>query len=152
MQLSGVSHILHTLAAHGCQSCLLGCRQGRKDASHLVPQQLSLALKADDILEVTLTQAVMESFTAAQNVLSDVMLVVSEPQVLEEVVVTHEGPDTGGDTLYWLQNLTDVPVEFWTRGPGQSHRALPLAFKPSELGLLQFSLDCTTSWFRGCTA
>lgn len=90
----------------------------------------------------------MESFTAAQNVLSDVMLVISEPQALEEVVVTHEGPDQGGDTLYWLQNLTDMPVEFWTRGPGQSHRALPIAFKPSELGLLQFSLDCTTSCFK----
>lgn len=107
-----------------------------------MPQQLNLALKADGVLEVTMTPAVMESFTAAQSVVSDVMLVISEPPVLEEVVVTHEGPDLAGDTLYWLQNLTDMPVEFWTRGPGQNHRALPIAFTPSDLGLLLFCLDC----------
>ena len=99
-----------------------------------MPKQLSLTLKADDVLELTLTQAVIESSTAAQSVLNDVMLVISEPESLEDVISIHENQNPGGDVLYWLQNLTDMPIEFWTRGPGQGHRGLPIAFRPSDLG------------------
>lgn len=113
---------------------LLAYRQGRKEDSRLIAEQLSLTVKADDILEVTLTQAVVDSCTAAHSVFSDVMLVVSEPQTLEEVILTQESLTPGGEALYWIQNLTDMPLEFWTRGPGQGHRALPIAFKPSDLG------------------
>lgn len=110
------------------------CRQGRKEDSCLIPKQLSLALKAEEILEVTLTQAVVDSYTAAQSLLNDVVLVTSEPQSLEEVILTQGSLNPGGEALYWIQNLTDMPLEFWTRGPGQGHRALPIAFKPADLG------------------
>ena len=113
---------------------MLLCRQGRKEDSRLTPKQLSLVLKADDILEVTLTQALVDSYTAAQNVLNDVMLVASEPQSLEEVILTQDSLNPGGEALYWIQNLTDMPLEFWSRAPGQGCRALPIAFKPSDLG------------------
>ena len=112
----------------------VACRQGRKEDSRLIPKQLSLALNADDILEVTLTQTVVKSYTAAQSVLNDVVLVASEPQSLEEVILTQESLNPRGEALYWIQNLTDMPLEFWTRGPGQGCRALPIAFRPSDLG------------------
>lgn len=124
-------------------------RQGRKEDSRLIPEQLSLTVKADDILEVTLTQAVMDSCTAAHSVFSDVTLVVSEPQILEEVILTEQSLSPGGEALYWIQNLTDMPLEFWTRGPGQGHRALPTAFKPSDLGqLLPLGHSCFECFVR----
>lgn len=130
MQKHSTSLVLLTYISHVLQRC----RQGRKEDSRLTPKQLSLALKADDILEVTFTQAVVDSYTAAQSVLNDVVLVTSEPQSLEEVILTQESLNPGGEALYWIQNLTDMPLEFWTRGHGQDHRALPIAFKPSDLG------------------
>ena len=100
-------------------------------------QQLNVTLKAADAMEVTLTTAVINSYTAAKSILGDVMLIASEPQSLEEVILSDESPDPGGEALYWLQNLTDMPLEFWTRGPGQGSRAVPIAFKPSDLGQFQ---------------
>ena len=95
-----------------------------------------MTLKAEETLEVTLTPAVMDSYSAAHSVLSGVLLTASEPQSLEEVILSDEALNSGGEALYWLQNLTDMPLEFWTRGPGQGGRALPIAFKPSDLGEL----------------
>lgn len=127
--------LLSTESASGNQlSFFCACRQGSAD-SCLVPQQLSVTLKAQDTLEVTLTQAVMDSYKAAQAVLNDVTLVAAEPQSLEDVILSEdENLDPGGEALYWLQNLTDVPLEFWSKGPGQSKRPLPFAFEPADLG------------------
>ena len=101
-----------------------------------------MTLKAEETLEMTLTLAVMDSYSAAHSVLSDVLLTASEPQSLEEVILSDGELNPGGEALYWLQNLTDMPLEFWTRGPGQGDRALPIAFKPSDLGEHNLDVSC----------
>ncbi|KAA6426828.1 MAG: Vacuolar sorting-associated [Trebouxia sp. A1-2] len=110
-------------------------RQGGREDSQLVAQQLSATLKTQDILELTFTQAVVSCYQAAQGVLNDVALVAAEPTTLEDVILSDDGDlSPGGEALYWLQNLTDTPLQFWSSGPGQSKRTLPFAFEPSDLG------------------
>ena len=87
------------------------------------------------MLEVTLTQAVMDSYQATQAVISDVALVNAEPFQLETIIFeTVAGLSPGGETLYWLQNLTDMPVEFWSEQPGHGYRSLAIANDPADLG------------------
>ncbi len=94
-----------------------------------------MTLNAEDTLELTLTQAVMDSYQATQEVVSDVSFVAAEPQSLQDVIRSDEdNPNPGGEAIYWLQNLTDMPLEFWSRGPRQSERPLPVVFEPSDLG------------------
>ncbi|DBA81627.1 TPA: hypothetical protein ACH3X1_007382 [Trebouxia sp. C0004] len=82
-------------------------RQGGREDSQLVAQQLSVTLKTQDTLELTFTQAVVSCYQAAQGVFNDVALVAAEPTTLED---------------------------FWSGGPGQSKRTVPFAFEPSDLG------------------
>lgn len=120
-------------------ACL--CRQGGRDESHLVAQRVSATLQAQDILELTFTQPVMDSYSASLGVLGDVGLVAADPRSLEEVILPDEGNlNPGGEALYWVQNLTDMQLGVWSRGPGQSARALPVGFEPSDLG--QATANC----------
>ena len=94
-----------------------------------------MTLQAQDILELTFTQPVMNSYTASLDVFGDVALVAADPRSLEEVILPDEGNlNPGGEALYWVQNLTDMQLGVWSRGPGQSARALPVGFEPSDLG------------------
>lgn len=106
-------------------------------------QQLSVTLKTQDTLELTFTQAVVSCYQAAQGVLNDVALVAAEPTTLEDVILSDDGNlSPGGEALYWLQNLTDMPLQFWSSGPGQSKRTVPFAFEPSDLGKLCLDASC----------
>ena len=117
--------------------CLLACRQGGREDTQLEAQQLSVTLKTQNTLELTFTQAVVSCYQAAQGVLNDVALVAAEPTTLEDVILSDDGNlSPGGEALYWLQNLTDMPLQFWSSGPGQSKRTVPFAFEPSDLGEL----------------
>ncbi len=106
-------------------------------------QQLGVTLITPDTLELTFTQAVVSCYQAAQGVLNDVALVAAEPTTLEDVILSDDGNlSPGGEALYWLQNLTDMPLQFWSRGPGQSKKTVPFAFEPSDLGELQSLASC----------
>ncbi|KAL0051145.1 hypothetical protein WJX82_002690 [Trebouxia sp. C0006] len=110
-------------------------RQGGREDTQLEAQQLSVTLKTQNTLELTFTQAVVSCYQAAQGVLNDVALVAAEPTTLEDVILSDDGNlSPGGEALYWLQNLTDMPLQFWSSGPGQSKRTVPFAFEPSDLG------------------
>ena len=101
----------------------------------MVAQQVSMTLQAQDILELTFTQPVMDSYAASLGVLGDVGLVAADPRSLEEVILPDEGnPNPGGEALYWVQNLTDMQLGVWSRGPEQNAGALPVGFEPSDLG------------------
>ena len=122
---------------------LLARRQGGREDSQLVAQQLSVTLKTQDTLDLTFTQAVVSCYQAAQGVLNDVALVAAEPTTLEDVILSDDGNlSPGGEALYWLQNLTDMPLQFWSSGPGQSKRTVPFAFEPSDLGELELVASC----------
>ena len=47
---------------------------------------------------------------------------------------TGGGLSPGGEALYWLQNLSDTPVEFWSEQPGHGYRSLAITNDPAELG------------------
>ena len=111
------------------------CRQGAAETSQLKPQQLTVKLTAPDILELTLTRTVLDSYQALQTVIGDVRFVKAEPIQLANLISATDGASSpGGEALYWLQNLTDAPLEFWSEQPGQGHRALAIAAESADTG------------------
>ena len=84
-------------------------------------------------MEVTLTPAVTSSYQDACRLLEAVVAVANSPSILENslfAVQEDEMPD--GESLYWIQNLTDCPVHFWLQKPEQVQPNR--LFQPPDLG------------------
>ena len=84
-------------------------------------------------MEVTLTPAVTTSYHNACKLLEDVVAVASTPSTLEKsLFAVQEEGSLSGDSLYWIRNLTDCPVQFWMQRPEQLQGKL--LFQTPDLG------------------